>query len=128
MRYWKATDAEWSAGHRALPPERREYLREVAVRNRKNVLELKKLYGGFCQLSGRRAFGGEAGDITEAHHIKWLTHDGPDTKANMVILSPDAHAAIHATNALFDWADLSFVVAGRRVPLALNEHLRRKPI
>jgi hypothetical protein len=50
-----------------------------------------------------------------------------DVKDNMLVLAPDNHAAIHATDAAFDWSGLSFAVNGRRLPLVLNEYLTRRP-
>lgn len=108
------------------PPEKREYRRELALRNRRQVQELKTLYGGKCQVSGEKPVGGLAGDITEAHHIHWLTRGGADRKENMVVLSPDMHRAVHALDAEFDWADLCFVAGDRRLLLKLNLHLQPK--
>jgi 5-methylcytosine-specific restriction protein A len=120
-------DAAVDAVTAALPPERRECIRELVVRNRRQVAELKVLYGGRCQVSGKPVLDGLAGDITEVHHIKWLTRGGLDTKDNMVVLAPDVHAAIHAADATFDWSDLSFVLNGHKLPLALNLHLKPRP-
>jgi predicted restriction endonuclease len=109
-----------------LPPERREYVRELTVRNRTHVLELKRMYGGRCQISGEQVLNGVAGDLTEAHHIRWLTRGGLDHPSNMVVLSPQFHAAIHAADAQFDWERLRFIINGSAFPLRLNEHLRRR--
>lgn len=108
------------------PPERREYLREITMRNSRPVRALKTLYKGCCQVSGEALMNGIAGDLTEAHHIHWLTRGGLDVEANMVILSPTFHAAIHAVDADFDWATLTFIVSGKRFPLMLNKHLKRQ--
>ncbi|WP_323572084.1 MULTISPECIES: hypothetical protein [unclassified Rhizobium] len=69
---------------------------------------------------------GIAGDLTEAHHIHWLTRGGLDVEANMIIVSPTFHAAIHAVDADFDWTTLTFIVSGKRFPLMLNKHLKRQ--
>jgi hypothetical protein len=110
----------------ADPPERREYRRELALRDRRHVQELKALYGGRCQVSGEMPLGGLVGDITEAHHIHWLTRGGADSKDNMIVLSPDMHRAVHTADATFDWSELDFIINGKRVPLKLNVHLRRR--
>lgn len=107
----------------ALPPERREYVRELAVRNRRHVSDLKALYGGRCQITGELVLDGLAGDLTEVHHIEWLTRGGVDAKSNMVVLGPNFHAAIHSADATFDWKNLTFQIAGKRFPLRLNKHL-----
>ena len=103
----------------SLPLARREVHYERIVRNQQPVMELKQLYGGRCQVTGKMPLDGHAGDITEVHHIVWLLRGGPDCRSNMVVLSPDMHAAIHATDASFDWCDLAFVVRGKRFPLTL---------
>ena len=60
------------------------------------------------------------------HHIKWLTHGGSDDPSNMIVISPDLHAAIHANDGQLEWhAGLPvFVIGGRRMPLAVNRHLK----
>jgi hypothetical protein len=107
------------------PPERREYARELFLRNRRYVLELKSLYGGVCQITGQPVCDGIAGDLTEAHHIEWLTRGGVDAPSNMIIVSPDMHAAIHACDGWLDWEGMQpvFVLRSRRLPLAVNKHL-----
>lgn len=121
----EATAEPWHAVQvpPTAPPERQEYFRETFVRDRKHVQELKGLYGGRCQVTGEKPLNGLVEDITEAHHIHWLTLGGLDTKDNMVILSPDMHRAIHAAKADFDWSDLSFVINGQRLRLQINKHL-----
>jgi predicted HNH restriction endonuclease len=114
----------WDVLDQQTPPERREYLRELVVRNRRHVADLKALYQGVCQVSGRQVLEGLAGDITEVHHIEWLTRGGSDAMSNMVVLAPDIHAAIHTADAVFDWRELAFVINGKRLPLVVNRHLR----
>lgn len=121
---WRADEAAVPSPLEADTPARREYRREMVVRSRKLVADLKALYGGECQLSGGAPLGGLVGDITEAHHIHWLTRGGLDTRDNLVILSLDWHAAVHAGDTRFDWSDLSFVINGRRFPLLINRHLK----
>ena len=123
--------AEWAVEEAAVPspaeedtPARREYRREMMVRNRGLVNDLKRRYGGVCQISGDKPLHGLAGDITEAHHIQWLTRGGRDKQSNMVLLSPDWHAAVHAAETEFDWSALAFVINGERFPLRVNHHLK----
>jgi hypothetical protein len=121
------TTPDWAqeAAMAAMLPERREYVRELLVRNRKHVRDLKDLYGGICQITGKQVLGGLAGDLTEVHHIKWLTHGGSDDPSNMIVISPDLHAAIHATNGKLEWhaGKPVFVIGGRSMPVAVNRHL-----
>ncbi len=109
-----------------VTPGRREYIREITLRNRRHVIELKALYGGRCQVGGEAILDGIAGDVTEVHHIDWLTHGGSDTKDNMVVISPNLHAAIHASESSFDWENLAFIINGTEFPLILNKHLKKK--
>jgi hypothetical protein len=108
-----------------LPARTREYLREIRLRNQRNVRDLRTLYGGRCQISGARPLNGVAGDITEVHHIHWLTRGGADSKENMVVLAPDMHAAIHASDAKFNWRQLAFSIAGKQFPIKLSKHLKK---
>lgn len=107
-------------------PSRREYIREIIFRNRHHVSELKSLYDGCCQVTGEKILDGVAGDVTEVHHINWLTHGGSDNKGNMVVISPNFHTAIHASESSFDWRCLSFIINGVEFPLRLNRHLKKK--
>jgi hypothetical protein len=111
-----------------VPPTRREYARELFVRNRKHVQDLKHRYGGRCQVTGEVPLAGLAGaDITEVHHIDWLTHGGLDVPSNMLVVSPDLHAAIHANASSFEWSSLTLIINGHRLSLTLNHHLKTRP-
>lgn len=111
---------------RAFPSDTaRTRVTEAARRNRDLVTALRARYRDRCQLCafdpvvvyGRR--------ICEAHHIVYLSRGGADALDNMVLVCPNHHEAIHATSAVFDFADLRYVFpGGRREPLVLNEHLR----
>ena len=111
---------------KGMPPEKRERLHELFVRDRKHVRQLKALYGGVCQVTGKRALGGVAGDLCEVHHLVWLARGGDDHPQNMMVVSPDVHAAIHATDGVLVWdrGRPVLVVGARRMPLAVNKHLR----
>ncbi|WP_131829800.1 hypothetical protein [Teichococcus deserti] len=53
-----------------VPPTRREYARELFIRNRRHVQDLKRRYQGRCQVIGKVPLAKLAGaDITEVHHI-----------------------------------------------------------
>jgi hypothetical protein len=110
------------------PPSRREYIREVIARNRKHVKELKELYKGVCQVTGEKVMTDVTEDLTEVHHIEWLTDGGLDTKDNMLVVSPNVHAAIHATRGTIKWRDDTpvLVIGNKEVKLAVNKHLKPK--
>ena len=127
IAWWSRITPYSSATVGNSTPARREQTREFYVRDQAAVRELKNRYQGVCQISGLTPLEGVAGDITEAHHIEWLTRGGSDTTDNMVVLSPNWHRAIHTSDASFNWRDLSFTVNGQKVPLAVNRHLKRRP-
>lgn len=96
---------------------------EAFIRDQRNVRKLKQLYGGACQLCGSKPFDGVLGDISEAHHIEWLSRGGADTLTNMVLVCPNHHSAIHLVDAGFDRATHSFLFGSSREALKLNSHL-----
>lgn len=113
-------------GVRDEPPERREMIVERFNRNSKNVQRLRGLYGGICQVTGRRVWSDNfEPDLTEAHHIVWLSKDGPDDISNMMMVSPDVHAAIHATGGTLRWenGEPILFLGDERLPLRVNKHL-----
>lgn len=106
-----------------LPPARREQVLEVFARNRRHVRELKERYARSCQICGSVPFDGGFGDVTEAHHIHWLSRGGSDSLDNLVLLCPNHHAAIHAADPEFDREKLVFRFNGGVLPIRLNRHL-----
>ena len=48
---------------------------------------------------------------------------------NLALLCPNHHTVIHSTDALFDYAKLTFVFPNGRVePLCLNAHLNARTV
>lgn len=107
-----------------LPPARREQVLEVFARNRRHVRELKEKYEGKCQICGSVPFEGKLGDISEAHHIHWLSRGGSDILDNLVLLCPNHHSAIHALDPEFDRKELVFRSEVQVLPIRLDRHLR----
>ena len=106
-----------------IADERRRYLFEQAPRrNPQNVNELRKLYGGVCQLCGWNPKSLYQRDLCEAHHVHWLSRGGDDELHNMVLICPNHHRAVHRTDAPFDWADASFVFPRNREPVQISRH------
>lgn len=108
-----------------LAAERRTYLYQTAVsRVRQHTQALRERYQDRCQLCTwcgrdhyRRA-------LCEAHHIQWMSRGGTDALDNLVLLCPNHHRAVHAADAVLDFADLAFVFEeGRREPLREPGHL-----
>ena len=106
-----------------IAAERQRYLFEQAPRrNRQHVEELRKLYGGICQLCGWNPKSLYRRDLCEAHHVHWLSRGGNDALHNMVLICPNHHRAIHRTDAPFDWTDASFVFPQKREPVQVSRH------
>ena len=104
--------------------ERRRYLYEqVHRRDRDLPVELKKMYGGRCQVCvwDPRAIYGK--DACHAHHIHWLSRGGDDSLSNLLLLCPNHHQAVHAADAPLDWADMTLVFPEHREVLQLDRHL-----
>lgn len=101
-----------------------EQLVQQPVRNRTLSQQIRTMYGGRCQICGFDPLLIYQVEVCHAHHLVYLSRGGEDSIENMVLLCPNHHAIIHATNAVFDYADLSFVFASnQRERLALNQHL-----
>ena len=106
-----------------IADERRRYLFEQAPRrNPQHVKELRKIYGGMCQLCGWSPKSLYQRDLCEAHHVHWLSRGGDDALHNMVLICPNHHRAIHRTDAPFDWQDGSFVFPKEREPVQIFRH------
>jgi len=77
--------------------EFKERVLKIRQRNNKIVKNLKKLYGGQCQISGKSlTFMKLNGELySEVHHLIPLGEDGSDSYENMVVLSPLIHRMLH---------------------------------
>jgi 5-methylcytosine-specific restriction enzyme A len=93
-----------------IAEERRRYLMSVVPRRDRDLVEeLRTLYNGECQLCGwapRRTYRAE---LCEAHHVRWLSRGGNDALANLVLVCPNHHRAIHRCDAPFDFSCNGFV-------------------
>lgn len=111
---------------RAEYSRRLEYLYETVDvhRARRNVEELHELYSGRCQLCLFDPCDQYGFRLCHGHHIQWLSRGGDDDLANMVLLCPNHHSAIHRDDAAFDYASLSFSFSAPRIEaVRLNRHL-----
>ncbi len=70
---------------------------KIRKRNSKLVKNLKKLYGGKCQISGEDlTFKKKNGDLyCEVHHLIPLGEKGSDSYENAVVVSPLIHRMLH---------------------------------
>ncbi len=107
--------------------ERTQYLYErfQRPRCRELVKQLHFMYEGRCQVclySPRDAY---HLDICHGHHIIWISRGGDDEMENMCLICPNHHAAIHADDAVFDYAGLEFRFGnGLEERIRLNRHLK----
>jgi 5-methylcytosine-specific restriction protein A len=85
----------------------------VLKRNQKIVAALKELYGGECQLTGKKyAFKKINGEVyCEAHHLIPLGEGGADSPFNVIIVNPLIHRMLH--HAEVSGLDLSKIVNNR---------------
>jgi len=107
-----------------LAEQRRRYLYATApTRSRRLVRELRSLYDGACQVCAWQPAATYGAELCEAHHIQWLSRGGDDSLANLLLLCPNHHRAVHACDAHLDFGDLSLRFGGHREPLVLDSHL-----
>jgi 5-methylcytosine-specific restriction endonuclease McrA len=67
---------------------RAQQQRDAARNWRQVTAEVKKRDGGKCRVCGKPG--------SQAHHIVYRSHGGPDTAANLVWTCLDCHRRIHA--------------------------------
>ncbi|MCC6703374.1 MAG: HNH endonuclease [Thermomicrobiales bacterium] len=85
---------------------------------------LKSYYSHRCQVCGHEFRDMFDLDYAEAHHIHRLGDGGPDVSSNIVVLCPNHHRIIHASNARFDADSLAFEYPnGLHESLILPDHL-----
>lgn len=103
---------------------RQKYLyTEAPTRNRELADELQYLYDGQCQITGWKPRDYYGHNLCHAHHIHWLSRGGSDTLDNLVLVSPNVHAAIHRCDAPFDFSSGTFLYPNHREGLLVNRHL-----
>ncbi len=80
-----------------VAPEVKERIFKIRKRNNKIVKELKKLYGGKCQITGETmTFRKKNGELySEVHHLIPLGESGSDSYANAIVISPLIHRMLH---------------------------------
>lgn len=116
--------AERASGY-ATVRAREVYVTLRHARARRHVEQLQRLYDGRCQVCGYAPRGLYGVDVCHGHHLVWLSRGGEDRLANLCLICPNHHAAIHRADAAFDYRGLRFLFANGRVEgVTLNEHLR----
>lgn len=106
-----------------IAEQRSEYLfRQVPTRNRQFIKDLQELYDGKCQIClwNPKSIYGE--NLCQGHHVHWLSRGGDDSKANMVLICPNHHAAVHKCDAPLDHSNMSFDFGAHEEPLRTLLH------
>lgn len=111
--------------HSGIAEYRVDHLVQKLSRSKVLSRQIHQMYQGRCQICGFDppvlVYGVEA---CQSHHLTYLSRGGDDSLDNIVLLCPNHHNVIHATEAVFDFRDLSFVFAPHhRERLTLNSHL-----
>ena len=100
--------------------------RRVRVYNTGIIRQLKRLYGGCCQLCGENAFREFNADISEAHHIAYFSDSQNNDSSNIIILCPNHHRLIHKLNPKFDYNRGRFVFSeNSELRIELDFHLMK---
>lgn len=100
--------------------------RRVRVYNTGIIRQLKRLYGGCCQLCGENAFREFNTDIFEAHHISYFSDSQNNDSSNIIILCPNHHRLIHKLNPKFDYNRGCFVFSeNSELRIELDFHLMK---
>lgn len=106
-----------------IAEERRQYLMTEAARRDRNLGEqLRELYAGECQICGWAPRHIYRAELCEAHHVRWLSRGGDDALANLVLVCPNHHRAIHRCDAPFDFGCNAFSFGTMAEPLTRLRH------
>lgn len=109
-------------------PERKRMVAEGFNRNAFLADSLKSYYGNRCQVCGNDFLPKYGKSFAESHHIQYLHNGGPDISGNIVVLCPNHHRIIHATQAEFSRASLEYKYPnGLKEHLILPDHLTKAP-
>jgi 5-methylcytosine-specific restriction endonuclease McrA len=103
--------------------------RPVYDRNDALAEGLKYFYHHRCQVCGHDFEPTYGTPFAESHHIQYLSEGGPDISSIMVVLCPNHHRIVHATNAEFNRLDLEYKYPnGLREKLIIPTHFTRAPL
>ncbi len=105
-----------------IAEQRREYLVQAPKRNRQLVEELQALYEGRCQICRWNPRGDYGASLCQGHHVHWLSRGGDDSKANMMLVCPNHHVAIHRCDAPLDHSSMSFDFGAHSEPVRVVLH------
>lgn len=88
---------------------------------------LKSYYRYRCQVCGHDFEPRYGAEMAESHHVQYLSRGGLDISRNIVVLCPNHHRIIHATDARFNEHELSYEYPnGLHERLILPDHFERR--
>jgi hypothetical protein len=101
---------------------------EEFERNQFLADSLKSYYESRCQVCGKDFLPEYGVAFSETHHIQYLARGGPDVSGNIVVLCPNHHRIVHATDARFNRKNLTYEYPnGLREPLIRPDHFVNAP-
>ncbi len=101
---------------------------ESAQRNPLLADGLKSYYEFKCQVCGQDFRPRYDVSVADTHHIKYLSEGGRDLSTNIIVVCPNHHRVIHATNAQFDAVSFEYEYPnGLRERLVHPDHLIHAP-
>ncbi|MFJ5773579.1 YDG/SRA domain-containing protein [Streptomyces sp. NPDC093094] len=108
-------------------PEVRTTAVQRLIRSVATARRVKTLYGGECQLCGRRLLGPDGEPHSQGAHIKPLgkPHNGPDVEQNILCVCPNCHVRLDIGAVVID-TDWSVIVRADLFGEALLPKLRTK--
>jgi hypothetical protein len=90
---------------------------------------LKSYYRYRCQVCGNDFEPRYGESLAESHHVQYLSRGGLDVSGNIIVLCPNHHRIIHATDARFNRRELAYEFPnGLRERLLMSEHLEHQPM
>ena len=99
------------------------FYKQAPTRNRELVKELQSIYEGKCQLCGWNPLDEFGHWLCHGHHVHWLSRGGKDELANLLLVCPNHHGAIHACDAPLDYESFTLDFGKRQEKLLHNFHL-----
>ena len=100
------------------------HLMKVRKLNRSIGNYLKKLYDSRCQICGYSIGEAYGAKVVECHHINYFVRSLDNDSDNLLIVCPNHHRIIHATNPIFDKDKKIFLYSNGYVEnLKINLHL-----
>jgi hypothetical protein len=109
---------------RLKPVPKRQVTTDEFIRNPWLAESLKVYYGHRCQICTKSFLPEYGVDLAETHHVHYLSLGGLDISSNIVVICPNHHRVIHATEAHFNRYNLTYEYPnGFREALVLPDHL-----